>query len=57
MPIGLTFTSTLGTIQNLVINCKIKALENKLNKYCWSFEYLLEVLDKLHVFTVQFESV
>ena len=54
---SILLTSTLGTIKNLIINCSNKAFENSGINYFWSVKNSLEVLDKLHAYIGDFESV
>ena len=55
--LSILLTSTLGTIKNLIINCSNKAFENSEINYFWSVKNSLEVLDKLHAYIGDFESV
>ena len=55
--LSILLTSTLGTIKNLIINCSNKAFENSGINYFWSVKNSLEVLDKLHAYIGDFESV
>ena len=55
--LSILLTSTLGTIKNLIINCSNKAFENSGINSFWSVKNSLEVLDKLHAYIGDFESV
>ena len=55
--LSIILTSTLGTIKNLIINFSNKAFENSEINYFWSVKNSLEVLDKLHAYIGDFESV